>query len=216
MRRPAAPPARGGGERGGHWKAASQRRGDPGEGEAGAGGRGAERGEGARAGYGGRRGGAAARKGGGGGRGAGAHPGDAAALRALLPGCPGGRGRRRLELHRLRDGGGGYAGPAERHHRLPPGPTRVRGRPVPGKDRAAVRAESGHLLRGAAGAGTGSSLAPGVAGSGGGLPSAPPSHCHGWLLTLVSFSECQNCVALVMEGTTPNVLIVPDGGLSPV
>lgn len=35
--------------------------------------------------------------------------------------------------------------------------------------------EGGHLLRGAAGAETGRSPAPGVAGSGGGLPFAPPT-----------------------------------------
>ncbi|KAF7477367.1 Hypothetical predicted protein [Marmota monax] len=74
---------------------------------------------------------APARGGSGGGRGAGAARGDAAALRALLRGGRGRRGRRRLELPRLRDGGGGPAGPAQRHYRLPPGPARVRGRPAP-------------------------------------------------------------------------------------
>lgn len=85
---------------------------------------------------GGRRGRAPAPGGGRGGRGASAAGGDAAALRAVLGGGRGRRGRRRLELHRLRDGRGGPAGPAQRHHRLPPGPARVRGRPVPGEGRA--------------------------------------------------------------------------------
>lgn len=177
-RRLAAPPVPGGGGRGGRWKAASGRRGDPERVKrepATTAPIPAERSEGARAGHGGRRGGAAARRGGGGGGGAGTPQGDFEALRTLLRGYRRGRGRRRLELHRLRDGGGGSAGPAERHHRLSPGPARVRGRPVPGEDRAAVGPEGGHLLRGAAGAGTGRSPAPGVSDSGGGLPFAPPT-----------------------------------------
>lgn len=90
---------------------------------------------GLRRGDGGRGGRAPAPGGGRSGRIASAAGGDAAALRAVLGGGRGRRGRRRLELHRLRDGGGGPAGPAQRHHRLPPGPARVRGRPVPGEGR---------------------------------------------------------------------------------